>query len=128
MQIKQNASIHDFFKRCQLNLFSEHKNDFLGMTISKKTELATQRKMKRAGFQEFYGPENTWPSLYISTADFLKSPYHTNIKLDQIKDDNFTYSKEVISADELFNIDSIQLDEKRELNDWMKLRALDKKL
>ena len=125
MQIKQNALIHDFYKRCQLNLLNEHKNDFLGRSISKKTELATQRKMKKAGFQEFNGPENTWPSLYIRTADFLKSPYHTNIKLDQINDDNFTYSKELINANELFNTDSIQLDEKRELNDWMKLRALD---
>lgn len=125
MQIKQNASIHDFFKRCQLNLLNEHKNDFLGLPISKKTELKIQRKMKNAGFQEFYGPKDTWPSLYISTTDFLKSPYHSNIKLDQINDDNFTYSKEQIIADELFNIDSIQLDEKRELNDWMKLRAID---
>ncbi|MPM72010.1 hypothetical protein SDC9_118983 [bioreactor metagenome] len=56
---------------------------------------------------------------------FLKSPYHQQVDLQLIKDPQFRYTRETIRAHELFNIDAIQPDYHRELNDWMKLRALD---
>ena len=125
MKIQQNEAIKQFFMRCKKNLMNEQKNQFLGMTVTQENQLEVQRKMKHAGFQEFQGSEETWPSLFISSETYKKSPYNSQIRLDQIKEQEFRFSKEVMPANELFNVSSIHPDVNRELNDWMTLRALD---
>lgn len=126
MKIILSSTIEQFFQRCMNHLVNDHKNDFLGLHVDADNQLKIQRKMKKAGFQEFQGPEETWPSLLISTKEYLKSPYNANIKLDKIEEKGFRFSTELIRSNELFSVSSIHSDENRELNDWMTLRALDK--
>lgn len=126
MKVTLNPEIELFFNRCMDNMMNENKNAFLGMIVTRENERKIQRKMKKAGFPEFQGPEEAWPTLFIRTSDYLKTPYHSHIRLDQIIDSEFRYSKETLPANELFSISSIHPDEHRELNDWMTLRALDK--
>jgi len=125
MKIELNTEIEQFFNRCMNHLMNESKNEFLGMTVIKENQFKLQQKMRKAGFQEFQGTPDTWPSLFISTEDYLKSPYNANINLDKIEDEEFSFSKEIMNANELFNVSSIHPDENRELNEWMTLRALD---
>jgi len=126
MKIQMNPEIEAFFQRCMNHLMNDAKNGFLGMPVNEKNQLKIKRKMKKTGFQEFNGPEETWPSLLISTEEYLKSPYHSHIKLDTIEEKGFQLSNETIRSNELFSISSIHPDENRELDDWMTLRALDK--
>lgn len=125
MKIQLNPDIDQFFQRCMNHLMSDHKNDFLGMKVTSANQLKIQRKMKKAGFQEFQGPEETWPSLLISTEEYLKTPYNSHVKLDRIEEKGFRLSKETVNSNELFSVSSIHPDKDRELNDWMTLRALD---
>lgn len=125
VKVVQNEALAKFFKRCDVNLRRTDKNRFLGLTISKTSEKSVQRKMSKAGFQEFGRDESLWPSLYLSSMEFMESPYHKAIQLEKIQDDRFVYKKEVLPAHQLFNADVIQMDERQELNEWMKLRALD---
>ena len=125
MKILTTPDIEAFFKRAQHNLTHETKNAFLGMKVTKANEKANQRQMKAAGFHDFNGPEETWPSLFISTQAFLKSPYHSTIRPEKIQNKDFRFTKEVLPSHELFNVASIQSDPHRELNDSMMLRALD---
>jgi len=125
MKIKKTPDVHAFFQRCLNNLANEHKNDFIDLYITKENEMLIQRKMAKAGFFEFTEPKETWPSLFISTQAFIDSMYHKNIHLEKIKDDHFSLTHETIKANYLFNVDAIQPDANRELNDWMILRALD---
>lgn len=126
MNIKTNPDIERFFKRCLHNLTHETKNQFLGQVVNKTNEPLIQQQMKDAGFHEFQGPKNSWPSLLISTQAYLATPYHASIKLDQIQDRDFRFTKETLPSNELFSVSSIQMDPQRELNDSMMLRALDK--
>lgn len=125
IKVRYNEQLAQLTRRCEVNLRRQDKNRFLGMTISKQSELEVQRKMQRAGFQEFGSDESDWPSLYLSSKEFEQSPYHNCIRLDLIEDERFAYKKEVLPANQLFNVEAIQMDTHRELNDWMKLRALD---
>ena len=125
MKIKLNMDIDQFFQRCMNHLMSDHKNDFLGLKVTMANQLKIQRQMKKAGFQEFQGLEDTWPSLLISAEEYQKTPYNSHVKLDQIEDKGFRFSKETVNANELFSISAIHSDLERELNDWMTLRALD---
>lgn len=125
MEIQLTPEIERFFKRCHTNLKNNDKNRFLGQVIHKDQEKSIQRSLQKAGFHEFLGPQETWPSLMISTQAFLNSPYHQTIHLDQLQSSRFRYSREMIRGYELFNLDAIVFDPKRELNDSMVLRALD---
>lgn len=125
MKIKRTRSLDQFFNRCIHNLQNESKNQFLGMPITRETELKVQYALKKAGFNEFVGSKETWPSLYISSKDYQNSPYNKSIKLDSIQSTEFSYRTETIHPNELFSISSIQFDPKRELNDSMRLVALD---
>ncbi|TXT17083.1 MAG: Uncharacterized protein FD133_1555 [Erysipelotrichaceae bacterium] len=125
MKIKTNPTIDAFFSRCRYHLTHETKNDFLGMQVSSQNELEICQKMKEAGFAEFMGPQKDWPSLFIKTKDYLKSPYQSHIKFDQIKGKEFRFTKETMPSHELFSVSSIHPDPNRELSDWMTLRALD---
>lgn len=126
MRIKLTKDISSFLKRCERNLVDDSKNDFLFMEVTKENELKIQKQLKKAGFAEFFAKESTWPSLFLSTEEFLQSPYYKNIKLDEITDENVTFKKHTIESNRLFNVDEIQQDPNKELNDWMVLRALDK--
>lgn len=126
MKIQNTKDIRAFFERCKSNMIHDTKNDFLGLKVTKDNEKSIQRKMKKAGFQEFDGPESTWPSLFLSTDDFISNPYHQNIRIEQIEDDNIRLSSETILSNQLFNLSGIIFDKDKELNDWMMLRALDK--
>jgi hypothetical protein len=125
MQIKTNPELERFFSRCKNNLTHEMKNEFLGLQVNPQNEIEIQEAMKEAGFAEFQGPRSSWPSLFISTEAFLKSPYHSHIHLDKIQDKSFRFTTETLASHELFSVSSIHPDPLRELNDWMTLRALD---
>ena len=125
MEIKANRSIEAFLKRCHDNLVHDQKNEFLGMTISKEEEKVVQRQLKQAKFSEFKEDEESWPSLYISSKDFSQRPFPQQVNLSKISTNEFSYTKEILPANELFNVDSIMFDPNGELNDSMKLRALD---
>ncbi len=81
--------------------------------------------MGKAGFQEFQKDKSQWPSLYLSTQAYIKNPYTTNIRFDDLSQTAFKYTQETIEAHTLFSVSSIIDDENRELNDWMMLRAMD---
>ncbi len=125
MKIKANQDIQAFISRCLNNLANERKNDFVGLKINKKNHAQIQRQMYKANFKEFSDDPNTWPNLFINTDDFKNSYYHKTINLKQVKYKDFAFDHIMISKGILFNADDIIFDDKRELNDWMKLRALD---
>lgn len=125
MKIKRTPSLEQFFTRCIHNIQNESKNQFLGMPITQENESKIQSALKKAGFNEFTGSKETWPSLFISSKDYQNSPYNKSIKLDSIQSTEFSYRTETIHPNELFSISSIQFDPKRELNDSMRLVALD---
>ncbi len=125
MKIKRTQEIDQFFNRCLHNIQNESKNNFLGLVVSKETEKDIQKKMKKAGFFEYSGNSDKWPSLFISSKEYMNRPYHKAIKLDKIISDEFTYQTQMVNANELFSLSSIQFDPNRELNDSMRLVALD---
>lgn len=125
MKIKRTKEIDQFFNRCLHHIQNESKNNFLGKNITKETEKNIQKQMKKAGFLDYQGSQDTWPSLYISSSDYMNRPYHKTIKLDKIQSNEFTYKKEWINSNELFSLSSIQFDPNKELNDSMRLVALD---
>lgn len=125
MKIECTKEITSFLDRCRYHIYNDEKNDFLGMHVTKSNEKKVQRMMHDAGFAEFSGKESSWPSLFLSVKDWEQSPYHANVSLDMVKDGHFSFETERIAGHELFNADCIQKDPKRELNDSMKLRAMD---
>lgn len=125
MKIKRTKEIDQFFNRCLHNIQNESKNNFLGLVVSKETEKDIQKLMKKAGFFEYQKPVEQWPSLFISSNEYMNRPYHKSIKLNKINSEEFTYQTQMVNANELFSLSSIQFDPKRELNDSMRLVALD---
>ncbi|MBV1709915.1 MAG: hypothetical protein KMY54_08640 [Erysipelothrix sp.] len=125
MQIQRTPEIDRFFQRCMNNMRNEDKNRFLDAKVTTKNEKYLQREMSKAGFQEFEGPTDQWPSLFIRSKDFMLSPYNACIRLDKIESDEFRFSSEILPANQLFNVSGVIFDKNRELNDWMQLRALD---
>lgn len=125
MKIKRTQAIDQFFNRCLHNIQNESKNRFLGMPVTKESEPKIQQALRKTGFNDFSGPKESWPSLFISAKEYQDSPYNKSIKLDKIQSNEFRYQVETISPNELFSISSIQYDPKRELNDSMRLVALD---
>lgn len=125
MKIKKTKDIEQFLSRCKENIQNDKKNSFLGMHVTKATEKTIQKKLKKAGFAEFSGEADTWPSLFLKKEEWDASPYHNAIHLDLVKSNHFSFETGMLKGNELFNIDSIQKDPNRELNDWMKLRAMD---
>lgn len=125
MKIRRTPDIDQFFQRCNENLRRDDKNRFLGMELTKENEHRVQLEMSESGFQEFEEIENKWPSLFLSSEEIRKNPYTESIKLDVIRHEGFQYSSELLPSHQLFNISGVIFDQHRELNDWMKLRALD---
>ena len=123
MLIQKDKEWETFRRHCLHNISSDRKNSFLGLPVSKDTEKDIQRQMKQAGFAEF--ANEPYPSLFLSTEQWLSSPYHKHIDLTRVQYGSFRYEKQWYAGNELFNADAIQKDPDRELNDWMKLRAMD---
>ncbi len=126
MQIILTNEIESFLDRCRYNIARDDKNQFLGAHVTKTNERQLQKQMHEAGFAEFTGAEDTWPSLFLSTDDWENSPYHSHVSLDLVKNAHFSYQTQKTAGHELFNTDAIQKDPDHELNDWMKLRAMDR--
>ena len=126
VRIEQNENIASFLARCRRNLSNTALNSFLDRRVTSGSEAYLRRQLKRAGAQEFEGPETTWPSLFLSVDAFEKTPYHRNVtaKLSGMHGD--LYDTVIFEGNRLFNLDAVQPDQNRELNDWMKLRALDR--
>lgn len=125
MQIKRTKAIDQFIQRCLNNLNNETKNQFLGLNIEAIDHDKLRQRMGKAGFQEFQTAKDTWPSLYLNTKAYVQNPYTAHIRFDDLSQTAFKYTQEWINAHELFSISSIVDDAKRELNDWMRLRAMD---
>lgn len=125
MEIKLTGEIESYLDRCRRHIQEDKKNNFLGMHVTKTTEHQVQKQMQEADFAEFAGSEDTWPSLFLSTDEWKNSPYHSHVSLDLVKNAHFSYETQRTAGRELFNTDAIQKDPHRELNDWMKLRAMD---
>lgn len=125
MKIQLTSEIESFLDRCRYNVMNDDKNAFIGMHVTKSNERSIQMELQENGFAEFMCEESEWPSLFISKKEWEQSPYHANINLDLIRDSHFSYEKIKVAGRELFNVDCIQKDPDRELNDWMKLRAMD---
>jgi hypothetical protein len=125
MQIKRTQAIDQFMKRCLYNLNNETKNEFLGLNIETLDLDRLRQSMGKAGFQEFQSPKAQWPSLYLSTQEYIKNPYTSHIRFDDLSQTVFKYTQETIYPHELFSVSSIVDDQNRELNDWMMLRAMD---
>ena len=128
MKIQRSPDIEAFFRRCRKNLTQDHKNAFVGRTITPANHDAVRRQMKAAGFAEFQGEASTWPSLWISTRDFLDRPYPKTIRWDGVSTGSFRFDRLTLNAGELFNAHAIVMDPQRELNESMMLRALDEPL
>lgn len=125
MKIQRTPDLDAFFRRCRKNLTSDRKNTFLGRRVTEANHDALRRQMKAAGFPEFSGPETAWPSLWISTKDFLKRPYPQTIRWEGLSTGAFRLDHLKLTAGELFNAQAIVMDPQRELNESMVLRALD---
>ena len=125
MKIILTPEIESFLDHCRFNLFNSDLNDFIGLHVTKAQEKKIQKELRDAGDPEFSEDTDTWPSLFLSEEKWEQSPYHSHVMLDMVKDEHFSYVTEKTAGRELFNADVIQKDPKRELNDWMKLRAMD---
>ena len=92
MKIIRNKITSSFFKRCRNNIQNDAINNCLGLVIRKEDEDFIRKELRRIGDYEFQSPKASWPSLYIDTDEFIKTPYNANIHLDRITDDQFEYS------------------------------------
>lgn len=127
MRIVPTKEMKEFFNRCLNNIQDDRLNDYLGVVIeSEEDAKVIQRELSEIGDPEFAGDESTWPSLYISTDEYKKTPYNSNISLKDKHHEGFEFNYEDMPANELINMDFIQPDPNRELNDYMILRAFDK--
>ena len=126
MEIILTPEIETWLATCRDNILYDEKHTFVGARVTKSQEKKLQKAMSEAGFAEFSGPESEWPSLFLSADAWENSPYHSTVRLDWIKDSAFYYETRKIQGRELFNSDVIQKDPERNLNDWMKLRAMDR--
>lgn len=123
MQIKHSEELDSFFDRCWKNIQSNSYNSFLGKKITSSNENYIKKKLIKLGSGDL--AQNPEISLFISSKEWVNSPYHKNIQLDKINDSHFSYRNEIIKGNELFNYSCIQKDPNRELNDYLMLRALD---
>ncbi len=125
MEIKLSESMEAFFERCRYNIMNDVKNEWLGVSFAKSDEKKIQKAMCEDGFAEFFCDPKDWPTLFISHEAWENTPYHANVRLDMVKNKHFSYETKKVRGKTLFNIDAVQKDPNRELNDWLKLRAMD---
>lgn len=126
MKICNSEEMQAFFERCLENINDDAINEYIGIIVEPEEETAVQEELSEIGVHEFQGDKATWPSLYISVDEYKKTPYNSHIHLDRISGNGFEYAEDEMPAYELFNVDVVQPDPNRELNDSLILRAFDK--
>ncbi len=124
MKMIRNKDMELFFQRCIHNIQTDQKNQFLNTYVTKENEQQIIQELRDNGFSEWNDPKNQ--SIFLSADEWENSSYHASIQLENIHDEHFSYEKDIVYGNELFNIDVIQKDPNRELNDYMKLRAMDR--
>lgn len=117
MHIQVTPSIKEYLNRLKINNSKTELNDFLDGFVDIKDEKAAIKELKQAGEQDDI------KSLFIEKKDYINNPYLKNINFKDIKLNNFSYETVTIEKGYLFNIDEIQDDKNKELNDYMILRA-----
>ncbi len=117
MQIQVTPTIKEYLNRLKINNTKTELNDFLDGYVDLKDEKAAIKELKQAGEQDDI------KSLFIEKKDYIDNPYLKNISFKDIKLKDFSYETITIEKGYLFNIDEIQDDKNKELNDYMILRA-----
>ena len=117
MHIQVTPTIKDYLNRLKINNSKIELNDFLDGYVDIKDEKAAIKELKQAGEQDDI------KSLFIEKKDYINNPYLKNISFKDIKLKDFSYETVTIEKGYLFNIDEIQDDKNKELNDYMILRA-----
>ena len=117
MHIQVTPTIKEYLNRLKINNSKTELNDFLDGYVDIQDEKAAIKELKQAGEQDDI------KSLFIEKKDYINSPYLQNINFKDIKLKDFSYETITIKKGYLFNIDEIQDDKNKELNDYMILRA-----
>ena len=117
MHIQVTPTIKDYLNRLKINNSKTELNDFLDGHVDIQDEKAAIKELKQAGEQDDI------KSLFIEKKDYINNPYLQNINFKDIKLKDFSYETVTIEKGYLFNIDEIQDDKNKELNDYMILRA-----
>lgn len=117
MHIQVTPTIKDYLNRLKINNSKIELNDFLDGYVDIKDEKVAIKELKQAGEQDDI------KSLFIEKKDYINNPYLKNISFKDIKLKDFSYETVTIEKGYLFNIDEIQDDKNKELNDYMILRA-----
>lgn len=112
-----------FIERCDKNVRMQ-KNMFLDVYVDKNNYREFVDTLKTHGFAEW----NTCDpkEIFLSVQEWYDSPYHKQIRLDKISTPHFRFAKEKYAGNYTFNAYAIEKDPRRELNDYMKLRVMDK--
>ena len=126
VRIEHSKNIESFLARCRAHLSDTALNTFLDRKVTPGNETYLRRQLRQAGAQEFDAPEAEWPSLFLPADAFERSPYHANVTAVLKGMHGELYDTAVFAGNRLFNLDAVQPDKNRELNDWMKLRAMDR--
>ena len=117
MHIQVTPTIKEYLNRLKINNSKTELNDFLDGYVDIQDEKAAIKELKQAGEQDDI------KSLFIEKKDYIDNPYLKNINFKDIKLKDFSYETVTIEKGYLFNIDEIQDDKNKELNDYMILRA-----
>ena len=125
MKIEDHGTVVSFLERCRRNLNQNSLNCFLDCTVTPGKEAYVKKQLKKAGAQEFEGDPGQWPSLFLSSQKWKESPYHQAVTEKLLSEHNSRYQSQWFAGGRLFNADAVQPDRRRELGDWMKLRAMD---
>ena len=117
MHIQVTPTIKEYLNRLKINNSKTELNDFLDGYVDIQDEKAAIKELKQAGEQDDI------KSLFIEKKDYINNPYLQNINFKDVKLKDFSYETVTIEKGYLFNIDEIQDDKNKELNDYMILRA-----
>ena len=117
MYIQVTPTIKEYLNRLKINNSKTELNVFLDGYVDIQDEKAAIKELKQAGEQDDI------KSLFIEKKDYINNPYLQNINFKDVKLKDFSYETVTIEKGYLFNIDEIQDDKNKELNDYMILRA-----
>ena len=117
MHIQVTPTIKEYLNRLKINNSKTELNVFLDGYVDIQDEKAAIKELKQAGEQDDI------KSLFIEKKDYINNPYLQNINFKDVKLKDFSYETVTIEKGYLFNIDEIQDDKNKELNDYMILRA-----
>ncbi len=126
MKLIKNSQITNYLNIAYQNISKPSTQEYLNYYLDPKEEKHIKKRLAKLGAQELIDNPNL--SLFISTDEFVNSKYHQAIDLSKISTKEFSYERFEVEANYLFNFDQIQNDSKKALNDWMRLRALDKNM